>query len=127
MAVTVTNEFLQAVQKLLGALERVELVAAPDRIDQFKEALEGVYLQVTLNDSTSLSQLPEVPFIIPDVDRCATDDAGFEAIWNHLSAHGMCDTWGGAESQRVFRLWIKEGQPEEAARFIVFHANRPSA
>jgi hypothetical protein len=50
----------------------------------------------------------------------------FRDTWRQLSAWGECDGWGGVESRRVLRAWIRAGRPAHLAEFIARWAGRPA-
>ena len=139
--------YVLAVQELLASLAPLEGVACREDIQRFENALREVtfhtdQMWVRCADEIDVpiplvpthyavpllgDGIPEVPFVIPDVNRTANSAAEFIEIWKQLSEAGICDGWGGSESRRVYGLWVQEGQPKEAARFVCFHANRPAA
>jgi hypothetical protein len=49
----------------------------------------------------------------------------FKQTWRELEKTGKCDGWGGAECRRVYRTWLKFGQPlVHLKKFIYREANR---
>lgn len=50
----------------------------------------------------------------------------FKIIWTDLARDGKCDAPEGAEYERVYRKWVKDGFPLPIIPFIVKHANAPA-
>ena len=45
----------------------------------------------------------------------------FDVFWDAFAQHGHVDALGGKEYCRVFRLWVKQGFPQEVCYFIHQH------
>lgn len=137
--------FLLAVQELLGALDRVELLAAPDRIDRFRFALECVRSQADLIalraapmfflDPIPLPDPPAPPLlgdgipVVPAVGNGEPDRTErfleFRRVYHYMSKLGKCDAVGGVEYRRVLSEWKHAGRPVGISAFILKAANRP--
>lgn len=116
-------ELLVSVRELLGALERVELLAAPDRIDAFRAALDKVTTNVALIDQRAAPTFWREGDDVPHVPETETDAAHFALSWNACEIAGKCDAWGSAESVRVYQEWCAAGFPLPATAFIIKASN----
>jgi hypothetical protein len=47
----------------------------------------------------------------------------FQAAYERLSEDGHCDSYGGMESERVYREWVECGKPADLDAFICDRAN----
>jgi hypothetical protein len=47
----------------------------------------------------------------------------FWRAWRQLERRGACDSWGGAECLRIYRVWLRAGRPWPVKEFIAKKAN----
>lgn len=139
--------YVLGVQQLLDAIEKVEFVGTQSEIEQFTVVL-GELRMATTQVNLRLAEEIDVPPIptalvsavpvlgdgipvAPAVGNVEVSSAErfvlFRRTWRVMAAEGMCDEWGGMESQRVLREWIAAGRPMSLIHFIHESANRPVA
>ena len=58
-----------------------------------------------------------------DATGSGNDKAAFRRAYQELAKRGKCDSWGGAESKRVWREWLEAGKPLSLEAFITERAN----
>lgn len=82
------------------------------------------YITLLLYHSEVADQPASLTLHFPDGDRqVERADKRFAEAYDRLAEDGVCDSWGGLESDRVFRQWLAAGKPDEIDGFIRQHAN----
>lgn len=135
----VVRYYVIGVRQFLQALEPLELVGTPDRIERFEQWLREVTFNTTalwgrisaelvaaeavVTDNSGPPVLGDgsiVPAVVGEgIEAEQIRDDEFRALWSAMARGGWCDAWGGAESVRVHREWVERGRPEDVAPFII--------